>query len=262
MRWASRYTHTHRIPASTTRAHASRDPTAYKPPLSSALVPKPTLDSSHASYNTSYLYPTPTATATMGSNSWNPFASPSSRRNSPTRRSGYARSYAGSSYSGTSRHHSSTSRYKRSPRDGYLTHLYKKFQHFLREIWRYAQRHPYKVFFAVIMPLVSGGVLHKLAKQFGITLPDFGGGRANTTSTSRGRYAGSGHSNTYYDNPNYSTGAGGYYGSSGYDSYSAPRGQANGGGGMMSGLGNIDMQSVAGGIGGLANLASMASKFM
>jgi hypothetical protein len=30
----------------------------------------------------------------------------------------------------------------------------------------------------------------------------------------------------------------------------------------MAGLGNIDMQSVAGGIGGLASLASMASKFM
>lgn len=198
----------------------------------------------------------------MGSNSWNPFSSPTHhRRNSPSRRSGYARSYAGSAYSGTSRHHSSTSRYKRSPRDGYLTHLYKKLQHFLREIWRYAQRHPYKVFFAVIMPLVSGGLLHRLAKQFGVTLPDFAGASANPT---RGGFSGSGHSNTYssYDNPNYSTGAGGYYGSTGYDSYASSRGPANGGGGMMGGLGNIDLQSVAGGIGGLASLASMASKFI
>ncbi|KAH9860777.1 hypothetical protein J1614_012110 [Plenodomus biglobosus] len=262
MRWATRYTHSHRIPASTLRARASRDPSAAPRRLTSALIPKPTLDSTS---NASHLYPT---TATMGSNSWNPFSSPSSRRNSPSRRSSYARSYAGSSYSGTSRHHSSTSRYKRSPRDGYLTHLYKKLQHFLREIWRYAQRHPYKVFFAVIMPLVSGGLLHKLAKQFGVKLPDFGGGSSSSSpssaaATAGGRYSGSGHhSNSYYDNSN---SGGGYYGSSGYDSYSAAapqRGPVNGGGGMMGGLGNIDLQSVAGGIGGLASLASMASKFM
>ncbi|KAH9867296.1 hypothetical protein IAQ61_007888 [Plenodomus lingam] len=192
-----------------------------------------------------------------GSNIWNPFSSPSSRRNSPSRRSTYARSYAGSSYSGTSRHHSSTSRYKRSPRDGYLTHLYKKLQHFLREIWRYAQRHPYKVFFAVIVPLVSGGLLHKLAKQFGVNLPHLGNsaaGAGSSTSAARGRYSGTSY---YHDNPSHSSG--GYYGSNGYDSQ---RGSANGGGGMMSGLGNIDLQSVAGGIGGLASLASMASKFM
>lgn len=130
-----------------------------------------------------------------------------------------------------------------------MTHLYKKLQHFLREIWRYAQRHPYKVFFAVIMPLVSGGVLHKLAKQFGISLPDLGGG-AGAAATSRGGYAGSGYPQ--------SSSAGGYYGSEGYgmESRGAP---AGGMGGMM---GNIDLQSVAGGIGGLASLASMASKFM
>ena len=236
-----------------------------------ATVPKPTLDDHTAA---SYLHPTTTTTTTMGSNSWNPFSSPTHRRNSPSRRSGYARSYAGSAYSSTSRHHSSTSRYKRSPRDGYLTHLYKKLQHFLREIWRYAQRHPYKVFFAVIMPLISGGLLHRLAKQFGVTLPDFAGASANPA---RGRYSGSGHSNThssYGHSPNNyrTTGAGGYYGSTGYDAYSSSsssssssstRGApANGGGGMMGSLGNVDLQSVAGGIGGLASLASMASKFL
>ncbi|CAN9104669.1 hypothetical protein GT037_007680 [Alternaria burnsii] len=181
----------------------------------------------------------------MGS-SWNPFST-----GSPSRRSSsYRPGYASSSYSSSSRHHSSTSRYKRSPRDSYMQHLYKKLQHFLREIWRYAQRHPYKVFFMVIMPLVSGGVLHKLARQFGVNLPEMGGQGA------RGGYSGSGHHSS-------SGGAsGGYYGSQGYGMESSRSGPSNGGGGMMAGLGNIDMQSVAGGIGGLANLASMASKFM
>ncbi|KAI0591722.1 hypothetical protein TUN199_01001 [Pyrenophora tritici-repentis] len=167
----------------------------------------------------------------MGSSNWNPFST-----GSPGRRS-------------TS---SSTSRYKRSPRDSYMQHLYKKLQHFLREIWRYAQRHPYKVFFMVIMPLVSGGVLHKLARQFGVNLPQTGGGGHQTA---RGGYSGSSHNN-----------GGGYYGSQGYGretTTTRTSATANGGGGgMMSGLANIDMQSVAGGIGGLASLASMASRFM
>lgn len=132
-----------------------------------------------------------------------------------------------------------------------MQHLYKKLQHFLREIWRYAQRHPYKVFFMVIMPLVSGGVLTKLAKQFGVNLPEMGG------SAARGAYAGGGHSGGR------SRSAGGYYGSEGYGYDGASRsGAGAGAGGLMGGLPNIDMQSVAGGIGGLASLASMASKFM
>ncbi|EDU45416.1 hypothetical protein L13192_03329 [Pyrenophora tritici-repentis] len=185
----------------------------------------------------------------MGSSNWNPFSTGSPGRRST---SSYRPGYASSSYSSSSRHHSSTSRYKRSPRDSYMQHLYKKLQHFLREIWRYAQRHPYKVFFMVIMPLVSGGVLHKLARQFGVNLPQTGGGGHQTA---RGGYSGSSHNN-----------GGGYYGSQGYGretTTTRTSATANGGGGgMMSGLANIDMQSVAGGIGGLASLASMASRFM
>ncbi|RMZ74014.1 prenylated rab acceptor 1 [Pyrenophora seminiperda CCB06] len=185
----------------------------------------------------------------MGSSNWNPFSTGSPGRRSS---SSYRPGYASSSYSSSSRHHSSTSRYKRSPRDSYMQHLYKKLQHFLREIWRYAQRHPYKVFFMVIMPLVSGGVLHKLARQFGVNLPETGAGQ-----TARpGRYAGSSHNN-----------GGGYYGSQGYGretttTRTSAATNTNGSGGMMGSLANIDMQSVAGGIGGLASLASMASKFM
>ncbi|EAT88732.1 hypothetical protein SNOG_03527 [Parastagonospora nodorum SN15] len=95
----------------------------------------------------------------------NPFGSP--RRASS--RPGYARSYAGSTYS--SSHRASTSRYKRSPpRRLHILPVRQTTTTSLREIWRYAQRHPYKVFFMVIMPLVSGGVLHKLARQFGVNL--------------------------------------------------------------------------------------------
>lgn len=181
----------------------------------------------------------------MGS-SWNPFSVSPNRRSSS-----YRPGYASSSYSSSSRHHSSTSRYKRSPRDNYMQHLYKKLQHFLREIWRYAQRHPYKVFFMIIMPLVSGGVLHKLARQFGVNLPQMGNQPQHRGST-----------------------AGGYYGSQGYgrDTYTSSSSRrsgapptnapANGGGGMMASLQNMDMDKVAGGIGGLATLASMASKFV
>ncbi|KAF1845953.1 uncharacterized protein K460DRAFT_386343 [Cucurbitaria berberidis CBS 394.84] len=175
--------------------------------------------------------------------SWNPFSTSPSRRSSS-----YRPGYASSSYSSSSRHHSSTSRYKRSPRDSYMQHLYKKLQHFIREIYRYAQRHPYKVFFMVIMPLVSGGVLHKLAKQFGVNLPEMGG------SGARGGYAGGGHTGGGHSSS--------YYGSEGYGLDSRGGGSGAAGGGMMGGLGNIDLQSVAGGIGSLATLATMASKFM
>ncbi|KAL6156334.1 hypothetical protein ACJBU6_05460 [Exserohilum turcicum] len=180
-------------------------------------------------------------------NSWNPFSTSPSRRSST-----YRPGYASSSYSSSSRHHSSTSRYKRSPRDSYMQHLYKKLQHFLREIWRYAQRHPYKVFFMIIMPLVSGGVLHKLARQFGVNLPQTGGG--SHPAAKSGSHAG------------------GYYGSQGYgretaytssrstanSNYRNNNNNANNGGGMMSGLANIDMDKVAGGIGGLATIARTA----
>ena len=90
------------------------------------------------------------------------------------------------------------------------------------------------------MPLVSGGVLHKLARQFGVNLPEMGGAGA------RGGFSCSGHT---------SHGGGSYYGSQGYGPEPARGGQ----GGMFGGL---DVQSVAGGIGNLATIAQMASKFM
>lgn len=77
----------------------------------------------------------------------------------------------------------------------------------------------------VIMPLVSGGVLTKLARKFGVNLPDMGGHQ------------------------------GGYYGSEGY-------GREVSGGGDGGVMGGMNLQSVASGIGGLASLAKMAQGFM
>ncbi|KZM23020.1 hypothetical protein ST47_g5634 [Ascochyta rabiei] len=171
---------------------------------------------------------------------WNPFStSPTRSSHSSRPRSNYARSSAGSSYS--SSHRASTSRYGRQPRDGYLQSLYRKLRQLWRELVQYARRHPYKVFFAVVMPLVSGGVLHKLARQFGVHLPDMG------RSGASGGFPRRGHGRA----------SAGYYGSEGYGP--PPSSAGAGAGGVFGGL---DVQSVAGGIGNLATIAQMASKFI
>lgn len=41
----------------------------------------------------------------------------------------------------------------------------------LRSLYSYARRHPVKVFMLVIMPLITGGALHNILRQFGIRLP-------------------------------------------------------------------------------------------
>ncbi|KAF2644198.1 hypothetical protein P280DRAFT_393554 [Massarina eburnea CBS 473.64] len=157
------------------------------------------------------------------------------------------------SYTSSSpRHHASTSRYKRSPREGYMQYLYHKFRYLLHKLWAYARRHPYKVFFMVIMPLVSGGLLHKLARQFGITLPEVGGAAA---AVGRGGYSGGGYGGGGgYRGSSY-RGEGGYYGSEGY-------GGSEGAGGLAGLTGGLSIQSVASGLGGLASLAKMAQSFI
>jgi hypothetical protein len=79
----------------------------------------------------------------------------------------------------------------------------------IRDLWDYANRHPFKAFMAVVVPLVSaGGALHGLLKQFGITIPFGLDGMFATTTR------------------------GGYYGSSGYDGYGDGIGSVFGGEGM------------------------------
>lgn len=41
----------------------------------------------------------------------------------------------------------------------------------LRDIYRYARRHPIKVFLLVILPLLTSGVLPKLLAMVGLRLP-------------------------------------------------------------------------------------------
>ncbi|QDS67573.1 hypothetical protein FKW77_003468 [Venturia effusa] len=153
-----------------------------------------------------------------------PFSSPSSSSrhshghgHSSSSRPGYARSSGG--HSSSSR---SASYYKRRPRDGYIARLVHKLKHLFRELIYYARKNPAKVIFLLI-PLISGGVLAGVARQFGIRLPGF----------LQGKGAGGGHG-----------ARGGYYGSRGYE------GHEDGGGMGLGGLG-----ALAGGAGGLMSVA-------
>jgi hypothetical protein len=49
--------------------------------------------------------------------------------------------------------------------------IVRKIRRLLRRIVHYAKRHPLKVFFLVILPLITGGVLQKLLSTVGISVP-------------------------------------------------------------------------------------------
>ena len=53
------------------------------------------------------------------------------------------------------------------PRDG----LVAKMRKWLRDLYHYMKKHPVKVFFLVIMPLITGGALTKILGTVGIRLP-------------------------------------------------------------------------------------------
>lgn len=61
----------------------------------------------------------------------------------------------------------------------------------LRNLYSYARRHPVKVFMLIIMPLITGGALHNILRQFGIRLPgglssmmgEYGGSRGSLSSS-------------------------------------------------------------------------------
>lgn len=61
--------------------------------------------------------------------------------------------------------------YKRSPRQGFMARAYKKVKRLFRDLVHYAKRHPWKVFFLVIMPLVTTGALGALLARFGLRIP-------------------------------------------------------------------------------------------
>ncbi|KAF2752820.1 hypothetical protein EJ05DRAFT_480970 [Pseudovirgaria hyperparasitica] len=104
-------------------------------------------------------------------------------------------SYTRASSTFSSHSRSGSSYYKRRPRDNYIQMLLRKFKHLIRELYYYARRHPIKILFMVIMPLISGGVLHQIARQFGIQLPAAlrGNGGARGFRDDNGYYSSQGY---------------------------------------------------------------------
>ncbi|KAH6898289.1 hypothetical protein B0T10DRAFT_543280 [Thelonectria olida] len=72
-----------------------------------------------------------------------------------------------SSFFGTSR----SSYYKRSPRQGFIAKSVKQVKRLWRDLVHWAKRHPWKVFFMVIVPLITGGFLTALLARFGLRIP-------------------------------------------------------------------------------------------
>ncbi|PGH14851.1 hypothetical protein AJ80_05777 [Polytolypa hystricis UAMH7299] len=77
---------------------------------------------------------------------------------------------------------SSSSSRRAKPRSGFVHRIVRKIRRLFRDIMRWARKHPMKVLFMVIMPLITGGVLGKLLKTIGVSVPrglmgDGGGSR-------------------------------------------------------------------------------------
>lgn len=137
---------------------------------------------------------------------------------SPTRVYGHDSYYGGGGgsghrqYGGSGRRQyyvsSSSSHYKRRPRDGYIERLVHQLRRLIRRLIAYARDNPVRVFMIVVMPLITGGALQQMLRQFGIRLP-----------------------------MGLSRGAGSMFGSSGYSSYSRGGGYGDfGGSGTVEGL--------------------------
>ena len=58
----------------------------------------------------------------------------------------------------------------------------------LRNLVGYARRHPLKVFMLVLLPLITGGALHNILRQFGIKLPAGLNGLIGGYGVGRGGY--------------------------------------------------------------------------
>ncbi|RHZ68844.1 hypothetical protein CDV55_105379 [Aspergillus turcosus] len=66
---------------------------------------------------------------------------------------------------------SSSSSRRVRPRDGFIQRVIHYIKRVFRDIYNYARRHPAKVLFMVIIPLVTSGVLQKLLAMIGVRLP-------------------------------------------------------------------------------------------
>jgi hypothetical protein len=68
--------------------------------------------------------------------------------------------------------------------------MYSQFRHLIRKLIHYLKHNPLKVFFLVIMPLITGGALTTLLAKFGLRLPHslskmitkLGGGSGSSSS--------------------------------------------------------------------------------
>lgn len=86
-------------------------------------------------------------------------------RNQPSRQDSYSQSRG---FFGSSKNnHSYGSSSRARPRSG----LVAKVKKWLRDLYYYMKKHPMKVFFLVIMPLITGGALTKILSKVGIKLP-------------------------------------------------------------------------------------------
>ncbi|PGH07642.1 hypothetical protein GX51_01651 [Blastomyces parvus] len=89
---------------------------------------------------------------------------------------------------------SSSSR-RAKPRSGFIARTVRKIRRLFRHILRYARSHPMKVFFMVVMPLITGGVLQKLLSVVGVRLPpSLGGGHGGGLRGGNGGVGGLGES--------------------------------------------------------------------
>lgn len=117
----------------------------------------PTRSSHPNSNNTNFYYVrrAPSSHFQRGTTSSHPRRSKSAR---PSSAYSATRSY---SYNGN----------RARPRGGYIQRIVDQIKRLVRDLYRYARRHPVKVFFLLVMPLITGGVLHDLARHFGFRLP-------------------------------------------------------------------------------------------
>jgi len=76
-----------------------------------------------------------------------------------------------SNHSNGSYFSSSSSSRRPRPRSGFISRMIYRIRELLHKIYYYASHHPIKVFFLVIMPLITGGILQKLLAIVGLRLP-------------------------------------------------------------------------------------------
>ncbi|KAL1972402.1 hypothetical protein VTN31DRAFT_6816 [Thermomyces dupontii] len=66
---------------------------------------------------------------------------------------------------------SSSSSRRARPRSGFVQRIISRIRRLLRDIYRYARKHPIKTFLLVIVPLITAGILPRLLAAAGIRLP-------------------------------------------------------------------------------------------